>query len=185
MTINYEDISLRDYSLADIHDDIRWLNVDNDWRLLDTPWALIDEVDEDEYFELMEFHVQAVSKSDEFRSRLEIYCNEKHIGFVSAFYCDDKCELTDSKRATQIQLSVQICQKEYRAKGYGKKALSAYIDYCKKNTSLPICIKTHSENIPMLKLAVKLKFEPYARDNKAYTAFGKVYDVIYMKLKNG
>ena len=179
MKIDYGNISLRDYSYADIQDDIRWLNVDNDWIQLDTPWVSIETVDEEEYQALMEFHVEAVSQSDAFRSRLEIYYENKHIGFVSAYYTDQKHEITDSKRATQLQLSVQICEKSYRGMGLGTDALSAYMEYCNKNVDIPVTLRTHSQNISMLKMAVKLGFEPTERVSGAFVMLSKSYDVIY------
>lgn len=183
MELNYGGISLRDYSYADIQDDIRWLNVDNDWILLDTPWVSIDTVDEDEYRELMEFHVEAVSQSDAFRTRLEIYHENKHIGFVSAYFTDQKHEITDSKRAKQLQISVQICESDYRGKGFGTHALSAYAKYCAENVGIPITLRTHSQNLAMLKIAVKLGFEPIERVKGAFTMLSKSYDVIYF-IKN-
>ena len=179
MKIDYGNISLRDYTYADIQDDIRWLNVDNDWISLDTPWIAIEEVNEDEYQELMEFHIEAITQSEAFRSRLEIYYENKHIGFVSAYYTDQKHEITDSKRATQLQLSVQICESEYRGKGLGTDALSRYIEYCNKNFNIPVTLRTHSQNLPMLKMAVKLGFEPTERINVAFVMLSKSYDVIY------
>ena len=48
MKITYENITLRDYVLSDVEDEVRWTNVETEWFRSDTPWMTLEPVNADE-----------------------------------------------------------------------------------------------------------------------------------------
>ena len=48
MKIECDGITLRDYQVSDIEDEIRWSTADTSWFYEDTPWMTMDPVNPDE-----------------------------------------------------------------------------------------------------------------------------------------
>lgn len=91
MNIKWDNITLRDYQLSDIEDEIRWTNTDTAWFYADTPWMeLKPEVPDELRAGMMEY--MASVTEDAIRWRLEIEVDGRYIGFVSSCYLDEQYE---------------------------------------------------------------------------------------------
>lgn len=42
MKITFDSITLRDYVLADVEDEIRWTNEETDWFYSEAPWMTLE-----------------------------------------------------------------------------------------------------------------------------------------------
>lgn len=48
MEITFDNITLRDYILSDVEDEIRWTNVETEWFCSEAPWMTLETVDANE-----------------------------------------------------------------------------------------------------------------------------------------
>ena len=91
MEITFDDITLRDYRLSDVKDEVRWTNEDTAWFYADTPWMELEPVDP---FDLRVDMLDIISGLPDFRWRFEIETAGRHIGMVSSYYLDESFEPT-------------------------------------------------------------------------------------------
>lgn len=184
-----KDVILRDYCAADIDDEIRWMNVDTQWMKADTPWETYPPVDEAELRGQM-MKVIAARTPNSIRGRLEIEKDGKHVGFVCSYFLDGNCEplngheLTEKTQAFRT-LGIEICEPNYWGQGIGTKALSAFIDYYKRNGETAFLLETWSGNSRMVKCAEKLGFTLYTRKADFHIVEGTAYDALTLKLECG
>ena len=189
MKIECDGITLRDYQLSDIEDEIRWTTADTSWFYEDTPWMAMEPVDPDELRRDMTEVISGMS-DDAIRWRLEIEVNGRHVGFVSSYLLDDHfqpipLELIDpSKNAagnhSTRALGIEICEADCRGQGIGRKALTAFMDYYRGLGEHRFLLETWSGNTRMLGCAGKLGFVEIRREKGAYTVSGKAYDSILL-----
>ena len=171
MQITQGEVILRDTRASDIEDEIRWMNTDTDWFYADTPWETLEPVDPEELRREME-GIMAGLKEDSVRWRLEIEASGRHIGLVSSYFPEGS-----AVRA----LGIEICEKEFRGRGIGAAALTAFMEYYRRFGENRFLLETWSGNERMLGCARKLGFAEVKRTEGAYTAGGKKADAIILE----
>lgn len=188
MEITYEDITLRDYRLSDVDDEVRWTNEDTAWFYSDTPWMKLEPADPDE---LREDMLQVISALPDIRWRFEIETAGRHIGTVSSYYLDEDLEPTpwasidQHKNARENHsvrgLGIEICEMELWGRGIGGKALTAFMEYYRGLGEDRFILETWSGNARMLGCARKLGFTEVKRQKGAYTVDGREYDGLVLE----
>ena len=185
MEIKYQDIILRDFREADIDDEIRWMNVDTAWMKADTPWEGFEPVDEAELRRDWMENLRNMPP-DAVRYRMEIEAEGRHVGFVSAYFIDENYEwisFMDIREDSKVYLAlgIEICESAYWCRGFGTKALAAFMQYHADHGESTFVLETWSDNHRMVGCAEKLGFAICKRDAGARMVDGKSYDAIVMK----
>lgn len=190
MRISFDDVTLRDYQVSDVEDEIRWTNVDTAWFYADTPWMTLEPVNPDELREDMA-HIMSNLPEDAIRWRFEIDFSGQHIGTVSSYYLDNNFEHTpwdsiDQRRNAEENnsirgLGIEICEMSFWGKGIGPKALTAFMDYYRNLGERRFFLETWSGNARMLGCARKLDFMEVKRQRGAYIVDGKSYDKLVLE----
>ena len=190
MKITYDNITLRDYQLSDVEDEVRWTNVETAWFYADTPWMTMEEVDPEglraDMIEIMESMPE-----DAIRWRFEIEVDGRHIGLVSSYYRDENFEYTPWESIDQSknaegnnsirELGIEICEMAYWGKGIGPKALTALMNYYRSLGENRFLLETWSGNKRMLGCARKLGFSEVKRRKGAYVVDGIEYDELLLE----
>ena len=190
MQITQGEVTLRDTRASDIEDEIRWMNTDTDWFYADTPWETLEPVDPEELRREME-GIMAGMKEDSVRWRLEIEADGRHAGMVSSYLLDESFEpvpweTTDPDKSAAENhavraLGIEICEKEFRGRGIGTAALTAFMEYYRRFGEDRFLLETWSGNERMLGCARKLGFAEVKRKKGAYTVDGKKADAILLE----
>ena len=190
MKIECDGITLRDYQVSDIEDEIRWTTADTSWFYEDTPWMTMEPADPDTLRRDMTEIISGMN-DDVIRWRLEIEVNGRHVGFVSSYLLDDHFQATPRelidprKNAAESHsvraLGIEICEADCRGQGIGRMALTAFMDYYRGLGEHRFLLETWSGNARMLGCAKKLGFVEIRREKGAYTVSGKAYDSILME----
>jgi len=162
-------VTLRPTEHRDIADYRRWLiekpNPD-DWNV---SW---DGDDDDEAY------IQGLQKS--IGEKCDVYhhlevCNEsnKHIGWVSAYFTDER---------TKLFVGIDLPDAE-RRKGYGESTMLLYIAYLFDQYDVNIIYtSTLSGNKPMIRLAEKIGFEIDCVTPSVIALRGQVYDGLTFRI---
>ncbi len=192
MRITHENITLRDYVLTDVEDEVRWTNVETDWFRSDTPWMTLEPVNADELRADMSQIIKSIPE-DAIRWRFEIEVDGRHIGLVSSYYLDSNFEYTPwesidkSKNAFENHsvraLGIEICEMEYWGKGIGTKTLAMFMEYYRSFGEKHFLIETWSGNRRMLGCAHKLGFCEVKRTEGAHIVDGEAVDDIILEKK--
>lgn len=190
MKITFNNITLRDYALSDVEDEVRWTNVDTEWFCSDTPWMTMEPVDADELRSDMAEIINSMPE-DAIRWRFEIDVDGRHVGLVSSYYLDENFEYTpwdsidQSKNASENNsirgLGIEICEMEYWGKGIGTKVLTAFMEYYRSFGENRFWIETWSGNLRMLGCARKLGFYEVKRTKDAHVVDGKMVDDLVLE----
>ena len=190
MNISFENITLRDYILSDIEDEIRWTNIETEWFCTEAPWMTLEAVDEEELRADMMEVISHVSENA-IRWHFEIDVDGKHIGNASSYYLDQNWENTPwdsidpSKNAPENHsvraLGIEICDKSYWGKGVGAKVLTMMMDYYRGFGEDCFLLETWSGHQRMLACAKKLGFYEVKRDLAAHTVEGTAYDDLILE----
>lgn len=190
MQLTYENITLRDYVLSDVEDEVRWTNVETEWFRSDTPWMTLEPVDAEELRKDM-MEIMAGMPEDAIRWRFEIEVDGRHIGLVSSYFLDSNYEypswdsIDQRKNAPENHavrgLGIEICEMDYWGKGIGTKALTALIEYYRSYGETRFLIETWSGNHKMLGCAKKLGFREIKRIKDAHTVAGKPVDDLILE----
>lgn len=190
LKIAVDNITLRDYVLSDVEDEVRWTNVDNEWFRWDTPWMTMEPVDADELRADMEEIINNMPE-DAIRWRFEIDVDGRHIGLVSSYYLDENFEYTpwelidQRKNASENNsirgLGIEICEMEYWGKGIGTKVLTAVMEYYRGFGENHFLIETWSGNHKMLGCARKLGFCEVKRIEGTHMVDGKTVDDLILE----
>lgn len=190
MNIVFDDITLRDYQLSDVEDEIRWTNVETEWFYKDTPWMTMEPVDPEELRSDM-IEIMNSMPDDAIRWRFEIEVEGRHIGMVSSCYLDENFENTpwdsidQSKNAEENhsvrELGIEICEMDYWGRGIGAKALTALMEYYRGLGEQRFVLQTWSGNLRMLGCARKLGFYEVKRTKGAHIVNGKEYDALVLE----
>lgn len=192
MKITYDHITLRDYQLSDVDDEVRWTNVDTAWFYADTPWMTLEKVDPDELRRDM-IEIMEGMPEDAIRWRFELEVDGRHIGMVSSYYLDENFEYTPWESIDQSKnavgnhsiraLGIEISEMEYWGKGIGAKALTALMEYYRSFGENQFLLETWSGNLRMQGCARKLGFAEVKRQTGAYTVDGKDYHALVLEKK--
>ena len=192
MRINNENVTLRDYVLSDVDDEVRWTNVETDWFRSDTPWMTLEPVDADELRADMARIISEMPE-DAIRWRFEIEVDGRHIGLVSSYFLDSGFENTPweaiDQRRNAVEnhsirgLGIEICDMACWGKGIGTKALAALMEYYRSLGENHFLIETWSGNARMLRCAEKLGFHEVKRIKNAHMVDGKAVDDLILEKK--
>lgn len=190
MQITYENVTLRDYMLSDVDDEVRWTNVETAWFRSDTPWMELQPVDADELRADMARIISGMPE-DAIRWRFEIEVDGCHIGLVSSYYLDNNFENTPWDAIDQRKnaignhsvrgLGIEICDMAYWDQGIGPKALTALMEYYRSFGENRFLIETWSGNQRMLRCAEKLGFHEVKRIKNAHVVEGKAVDDLVLE----
>ena len=182
-------IILRDYIMSDVDDEVRWSTTETDWITLDTPWEDIIPDDPEAIREDMLSYVMMSARvpGSVTRPRLEIEADGRHIGFVSSYYLDSGYNETDWNPLFSSDyrnaIGIEICDRKSRNRGYGQKALLAYIEYHRQHGIKTICLETIPENEAMVHIAENLGFKLVKRDIEAHEKDGRSWDNLVYELE--
>lgn len=186
----FDNITLRDYQLSDVEDEIRWTNVETEWFYAVYPWMTIEPVDPEELRTDMAEIINAMP-DNAIKWRFEIEVNGRHIGMVSSYYLNNKFENTpwdsidQSKNADENNsvraLGIEIYEMDYWGRGIGTKVLNALMDYYRGFGEHRFLLETWSGNFRMLGCARKLGFDEVKRIKGAHIVNGKKYDELILE----
>ena len=174
LSITYKDIVLRDRSIKDIDDHIKWYTLETEWQNWDAPWEKGYPIDiEIMRYDMMEDLEKPLPRP---RKRSEIYYKDgKHIGWLSSYYIDGKDNM--------LAVGIDIPNQNYRGNRLGEYALACFISYLlKEDLSKDIYTQTWSGNERMVNLALKLGFKEFHRDKNFRIINKKYYDGLTFKL---
>ncbi|MBQ2302284.1 MAG: GNAT family N-acetyltransferase [Oscillospiraceae bacterium] len=187
MKIEYKDIILRDMTEADIEDDIRWYTLETDWSNWDAPWEPLPDISNTDSYRKKEL-LKLAEPKDKIRWGFEIETAEgNHIGTVNSYMINENFEwisVKDIKPGDKAfrTVGISICESSFCGKGFGTKALAAFVNYYLENGEDEIYCQTWSGNIRMVKCAEKLGFEICKRKIDYREVNGKKYDGLTFKL---
>ena len=187
MKIEYKDIILRDMTEADIEDDIRRFTLETDWSNWDAPWEPLPDISNTDSYRKKEL-LKLAEPKDKIRWGFEIETAEgNHIGTVNSYMINENFEwisVKDIKPGDKAfrTVGISICESSFCGKGFGTKALAAFINYYLENVEDEIYCQTWSGNIRMVKCAEKLGFEICKRKIDYREVNGKKYDGLTYKL---
>ena len=187
MKIEYKDIILRDMTEADIEDDIRWYTLETDWSNWDAPWEPLPDISDTDSYRKKEL-LKLAEPKDKIRWGFEIETAEgNHIGTVNSYMINENFEWISVKDIKPVDkafraVGISICESSFCGKGFGTKALAAFINYYLENGEDEIYCQTWSGNIRMVKCAEKLGFEICKRKIDYREVNGKKYDGLTFKL---
>ena len=137
MHIEYENIILRDMIESDIEDYVRWFSLEREWENWDAPWEKEDTSEETERISWRDYYESVKALPDITRRwKMEIVCNNRHIGWVSSYPIDEHYEWIDEVKDGQTvyrAVGICICEPEIWCKGIGTNALRAFINYYFEN----------------------------------------------------
>jgi len=188
--IEFEGITLRDYQISDVDDEVRWTNEQTEWFQAEAPGMTMKKVDADELRKDMQ---EIISSMDEksIRWRFQIEVDGKHIGSVSSFFLDANYEnkpwesIDPKKNAVDNQsvreLGIEICEMDCWGKGFGTKALLAFMNYYRSLGECRFVMKTRSGNERMLGCARKLGFYELKRSKEEEAEEGQDFDVVVLE----
>lgn len=192
MKITFDNITLRDYELSDVEDEVRWTTTETEWFLSDTPWMEIEPADAEELRADMTEIIDNMPDNI-IRWRFEIDVDGKHVGLVSSYYLDSNFEYTPWDSIDQTKnaidnnsirgLGIEICDMRYWGKGIGTKALTALIEYYRSFGENHFLIETWSGNHKMLGCAKKLGFYEIKRTKGAHIVDGQEVDDLILEKK--
>ena len=189
MKIEYKDIILRDMTEKDIEDEIRWYTVETDWSNWDAPWEPLPDISDTDSYRKKEL-LKLAEPKDEIRWGFEIETAKgEHIGAVNSYMINENFEwisVKDIKPEDKVfrAVGISICESSFCGKGFGTKALAAFINYYLENGEDEIYCQTWSGNIRMIKCAEKLGFEVCCRKIDYREVNGKKYDGLTFRLDN-
>lgn len=190
MRIAFEEVTLRDYQISDVDDEVRWTNTDTAWFYADTPWMTLEPVDAVELREDM-LQIMADLSEDAIRWRFEIEAAGRHIGTASSYFLGedftptpwesiDQSKNAEGNRSIRA-LGIEICEMDFWGKGIGTKALTAFMNYYRNLGEHRFILETWSGNKRMLGCARKLGFAEVKRQIGAHIVDGKPYDALVLE----
>lgn len=189
MKIEYKNIVLRDMKKEDIEDDIRWNTTETDWAHWDAPWESEPDLLTFDAEKYREKELAKLEKPlDGIRWGFEIDTeNGVHIGSVNSYMINSDYDWTPLGKAKPGEklfrtVGIDICESSFCEKGFGTKALAAFIRYYLDNGEKEFFTQTWSGNIRMVKCAEKLGFEVCCRNKNSRRVRGKDYDGLTFRL---
>ncbi len=187
MHIEYENIILRDMIESDIEDYVRWFTLEREWENWDAPWEKEDTSEETERTSWRDYYESVKALHDTTRRwKMEIVCNNRHIGWVSSYPIDENYEWIDEVKDGQTvyhAVGICICEPEIWGKGIGTNALRAFMNYYFENGVVELYTQTWSGNVRMLRCAEKLGFVECNRNIGTREVNGHKYDGLTFRLE--
>lgn len=190
MRIDYEDVTLRDYILSDVDDEVRWTNEETEWFRSETPWMTLEPVDADDLRAEMAMVINDMAE-DAIRWRFEIEVEGRHIGLVSSYYLNSAFEHTPweaiDQRKNAVEnhsvraLGIEICEMAYWGQGIGPKVLATLMEYYRSLGESRFLLETWSGNTRMLRCAEKLGFCEVRRIPNVHMVDGKAVDDLVLE----
>lgn len=182
MAIRFENIVLRDMKESDIEDYVRWFTIETEWMDWDAPWEDNASDADSERRSWTSYYERARAMPDDvLRSRFEIECEGRHIGYVSSYFIDENCNWIlmrdiNEGRIAHRAIGIDICASEFRGRHAGTNALRAFIQYFASHGCAELYTQTWSGNCRMVHLAEKLGFTVCQRVADKREVRGKKYD---------
>jgi RimJ/RimL family protein N-acetyltransferase len=174
-------VYLRDYIFNDINDHILWNTLETEWLQWDAPWEQND-FDVNRYIDMMTQRLLLPKTDLDIRWSFQIakIDDDTHIGWVSSYDIDNNYEYTQD--AKNLTLGIDIPLQEHRSCGFGKEALTLFINYYKSKGYKELYTQTWSGNFNMVKLAQSLGFLEAHRIKNFRLVDGLYYDALTFKL---
>lgn len=181
---------LRDFLQSDMEKRIDWEQNETEWQLWDAPWEYEGLTAEERREELEEYirtmqgwaeRCQSLSP-DAMRYSFQIVIKEenRYIGWVNAYDIDDAYCYTEGEGHCTV--GIDIPDREARGKGYGRQALTLFIDYLLMRGVKEIYTQTWSGNQRMIHIAEKMGFEECDRKEGIRMVRGERYDGLTFRL---
>ena len=178
MEIVSGDIVLRDSTIEDTDNYVRWNTVETEWMDWDAPWEKDAPFDADDFRrKKLEFFSEAKDEN-RLRYRLELDYKGRHIGSVSSYHIDESYNFAKEGR---LAIGMDIYEPEYWGKGIGGRAYSAYIEYLFSRGYSVLYTQTWSGNMRMIRMARRLGFEQCHLEKDARLVQGRAYDRVTFK----
>lgn len=162
-------VTLRDTTTADLTDYRAWFTPGLEWTKWDAPW---EEMSEDFAASLIDRLSKRIQLGpQELKSRLEIWVDNTHIGWVSSYHI--------GKTQEHLALGISIPEMAFWGRGIGKEALEMWAQHLfQANPLEQMYCETWSGNERMVRLALSLGFELIESDRVV-----EVNGRLYQKLK--
>lgn len=162
-------VVLRDKTLEDIEDYVRWFCTPMDWQRWDAPWERTDELPDPQRkrARLLEFFPRNLP---EIRTAFEIDGpSGAHLGWTNRYRTQDPPEL--------IAIGINLPDVDRGGRGVGTVAFALHAAYRFRRDGLTeLYAETWSGNLRMLGLARRVGFVECARRPLVREVRGKVYD---------
>lgn len=173
--LNCDEIILREMIPNDIENYVKWYLYDKEWEEWDAPWERVNF--KEEQIKIYFFSTMLKQRQQNIKSFLQIETKSgEHIGWVSSYEINGEED--------KLAVGVTIPPIEKRCNGYGKKAITMFIEYLLQYYP-DIYMETWSGNERMMNVANKIGFYEVDRQVKFWNNNGKYYDSIkYILDKN-
>lgn len=180
-------VILRDFKEKDVEDVIRWETEEIEWKRWDAPWENDFEGPfiESDYRYIAQKRLKRIEKlkDTDLRDGFEICIKdekERHIGWSNIYNINKNFEYTRFRGFKTI--GIDIPDKKYRNKGYGKRAWILLIRYLLANNITDIFTQTWNGNFIVIKLMDSIGFKEHNRKENKYYVYGEYVDEITYKL---
>lgn len=168
-------LKLRDMIERDIEDYVTWFTKELEWGDWDAPWEEKQTEEANERKEWSDYFESVKNLPDDvIRWKYEIENDNVHIGWVCSYtdleYVENKEEIP--------AIGIDIPELKHRKNGCGTKALKMYMDYLAGKGYKSFYTQTWSGNLPMIRVAEKLRFQEVYRKKDHREVNGVKYDAI-------
>ena len=142
-----EKIVLKDIVENDINDYYKWFTEELEWTKWDAPWEKMDMEFKKKY--ISKLSTEIINGMSKTRKRMEIYYNDKHLGWVSSYH----------KKNNQLAAGIIIAEEQYWGRGLGREIFGIWVDYLFENHKIDeLFCDTWSGNVRMINLALRTGF---------------------------
>ena len=143
-------VTLRDTTADDLNDYRNWFKAGMEWTKWDAPWEEMSEDYATSFIDNLSKRIQRGAQK--LKTRLEIWVDNTHIGWVSCYYIEINPE--------SLAVGISIPEMSYWGRGIGREALEMWIQYLFQTRPLEqIYCQTWSGNERMVRLALSMGFE--------------------------
>lgn len=171
-------VQLKNFEKNNIHKIEEWFIKNNEWMNWDAPWEWKDYIFNKD--EQLDKRLKKSSYNPCFE--YEIFYNNDHVGWISAYYMTDSYKWNDLTPTNKIAIGIDIPDSKYRGLGIGKQAYKLYLDYFKSLGYKEIYTQTWSGNLPMIKLALYSGFKEVNRFKNIRNVNDKQFDALTFKI---
>lgn len=167
-----EKIELRNFKKTDLKKIKEWYTDLTEWKLWDAPWEKVEFDEKKQYL----YRTQRTKNFPCFE--FEIIYNEKHVGWISAYYMTDTFKYNGLDKTDKIAIGIDIPDEAVRGKGIGITAIKKYLEYFKNLGYSKIYTQTWSGNMRMIHVAKKIGFKEINRFEKTRNVNGRLFDAL-------
>ena len=173
-------VVLRDMRVEDIEDYVRWFTTQVGWMDWDAPWETEASTPEAERKGWTEYYLSVKDlPKDAERWKFEIEVDGRHVGWVCSY--TDLGYLPNEERIPAV--GIDVPEEDVRGQGVGTEALRIFIRYLAEHGHPVVYTQTWSGNERMMRVAAKLGFEPFFREEGVREVRGKRYDALTYRLE--